>query len=197
MTDKQILTEIRRAADAGDLDQLEQLTTVARQLRALEEQQQLLAQKRNAVLATLNGDMHRTPQEIGKSPVSHVTLTKTYRRGNMFVELRLRGRPPLRIEDATAAGTLTATLEQLLAIVGLDKLAKLQEFRISRGPLVSRTPDKDFRNSRTGALYAHHRLAGTDLYVLTHSSTEEKIANLQEAIRRLGFASSDFVIGRV
>lgn len=83
------------------------------------------------------------------------------------------------VRAATAAATLVHILKRLGQVLGNGSLEQLTRFRISRGPLVSRNPGKDFVNGNTMEVYGNHLIPGTDLYVLTHSSTDQKIQDLK------------------
>jgi hypothetical protein len=78
----------------------------------------------------------------------------------------------------TAAATLVQTVYRLWKGLGEETLSKLASYRVSRGPLLSSTPDRDFMNGATGDVYHHQPLPETKLFVRTHSSTDEKIKEL-------------------
>jgi hypothetical protein len=94
----------------------------------------------------------------------------------------------------TAAATLVQVLSRVSKKLGPDILPRLTSFRVSRGPIVSKRPDRDFVNGVSGKLYSHQELPGTDLFVRTHSSTAEKIKDLKELLRFLGEPSRLFEI---
>jgi hypothetical protein len=90
-----------------------------------------------------------------------------------------------RIWLNTAAATLVQTVYRLWKGLGEETLPKLASFRVSRGPLLSSTPERDFVNGANGDVYSHKPLTGTKLFVRTHSSTDEKIKELNELIGHL------------
>src|SRR6266567_1750236 len=87
----------------------------------------------------------------------------------------------------TAAETMTEFLAKLVERCGRDVLEKMTTFKINRGPLVSRSPATDFVNQTKGNLYAHKKVRATDAFALTHSSTPQKIEDLQKLCRVLRF----------
>lgn len=87
--------------------------------------------------------------------------------------------------ERMASDTMTKFVHRLYAALGIAILEKLSSFRISRGPLVSKDPKRDFSNRANGTLYSHQRVPGTSFYVLTHSQTSQKVADVKDACRFL------------
>ena len=108
------------------------------------------------------------------------------------MEIKSEDGRALRICERTATDTVVALMERVMTLFGLSGLEKLMSLQVSRGPLVSRDPRKDYLNASTGNLYAHHRIPGTSLYVLTHSDTQQKIKDISAALQRLGLPERAF-----
>lgn len=89
---------------------------------------------------------------------------------------------PERIRLHTAAATLVQTLYRLSSVLGGDTLTKMSQFRVSRGPVISSEPDRDFVNQVSGETYSHQPFPGTRFFVRTHSSTDEKIKELKSVL---------------
>jgi hypothetical protein len=123
-------------------------------------------------------------------------ITRRATRGGFCVEMDLPRSGKLRLQEDTAAETMVATMERLLAEFGMDVLTKLHDLRTGRGPLLSRRPSVDFLNPNTGELYTNHKIPGTDFYVLTHSDTQEKVEALQRALRLIGLQPTKFRVFR-
>lgn len=100
------------------------------------------------------------------------------------------------IRASTAAATLVHVISRLSRVLGGDTLDRLTHFRVSRGPLVSPNPGRDFVNGSTMETYGHHPLPGTDLYVLTHSSTDQKIKDLNALLTFLKLPAGLFEISK-
>jgi hypothetical protein len=89
------------------------------------------------------------------------------------------------IRAATAAATLVRVIQRLHQVYGAGTLEKIEKFRVSRGPLVSRNPGRDFTNRSSMETYVNHPIPGTGYFVLTHSSTDQKIQDLKELLNFL------------
>jgi hypothetical protein len=98
------------------------------------------------------------------------------------------------IRASTAAATLVHVVSRLDEVLGADTLKKLAEYRVSRGPLVSDNPGRDFVNGRNGDIYTNHPIPGTNYCVLTHSSTAQKMQDLKKLHRYLGLPVTFFEV---
>ncbi len=85
----------------------------------------------------------------------------------------------------TAAATLVQTLYRLSRVLGEETLSQLTRFKVSRGPIISGDPEHDFVNKVKGTIYSHQPFPGTKLFVRTHSSTDEKVRDLQDLMKFL------------
>lgn len=85
-------------------------------------------------------------------------------------------------------------LSRLVEEFGQDTLQKLPRIPINRGPLLSKTPSKDFLNRAQGKPYTHKRLPGTDYFVLTHSSTSQKIDDVRRISEKIGLAAQSIQV---
>jgi hypothetical protein len=104
-----------------------------------------------------------------------------------------KGQPePLRA--ATAAATLVQTILRLSKKLGPETLERLTQLRISRGPLLSRNPARDFMNKNSMETYQNHLIPGTDIYVLTQTSTDEKVKHLKDILTFLRLPSTLFEV---
>ncbi len=193
----------QRIADATakqDFDEAARLAQIASQLKKLDEQ-------KNHLLAAVQPNSHSQPEQFTRStqptlplaPLSngsHVqrltTQSRTSSRGGLTVELTTKGGAPIRICERTSSDTLVVLMERILTHFGMPGLEKLMGLHVSRGPLVSRNPQRDYLNARTGVLYSHHRIPGTDLYVLTHSDNQQKVKDIRSALRMLGLPDGAF-----
>jgi len=170
-----------------------------------------------------NADIEREVTEIestlkatkGKSHSQKVAelvpqLTSAYENGNETE----RGRPQtlkIRIDwkannhnkeveeicEHTAAASMAVFVGRVIQELGNDVLPKLERVRINRGPLISKTPAKDFVNQAQGKLYGHKKIRGSDFYILTHSQTTQKVEDLNRVCRVLGFIPGSVQIEQV
>jgi hypothetical protein len=84
-----------------------------------------------------------------------------------------------------ASDSLTKFVIRLYQEIGEGILPKLNQVRISRGPLVSKSPQTDYVNNSTGILFQHQPVLETGYHVLTHSSNNEKIGYISKACQAL------------
>jgi hypothetical protein len=148
-----------------------------------------------AALASLNGK--KSPQRFAElSPVlSESGENSGLGRGKpQTLRIKIdwkannRARNEEEICEHTAAASMEALIERLIAEFGDSAIQKLEHLRINRGPLISKTPAKDFLNKAQGRLYGNKKIRGTDYYLLTHSSTDQKLNDIKRISRVLGLA---------
>jgi len=99
--------------------------------------------------------------------------------------------------ENTAAASMAHFIGRIIQEFGNDALQKLERIRINRGPLLSKTPVKDFVNQAQGKLYGHKKISGSDYYVLTHSQTSQKIEDLNRVCRVIGLVPGSVQIEQV
>ncbi len=99
------------------------------------------------------------------------------------IDWKLNGRNKQREEFSFAKATdsMVEFVSRVVEAFGDAALQKLVEFRVNRGPLLSRFPERDFRS------YQYKKLPNTDYFLLTHSSTPEKVEVLKKIVRAVGF----------
>jgi hypothetical protein len=88
--------------------------------------------------------------------------------------------------ESKASDTLAKFLGRLSDELGAEILQKLTRLRINRGPLVSQNPSKDFVNGSSGELFSHQMIRGKGCYVLTNTSTLEKVKDVRTTCKFLG-----------
>jgi hypothetical protein len=141
-----------------------------------------------------------TQQQTPRTTTAPYTQTSGHNKGaqsSMAVVIRwdLLGRGEREsIRASTAAATLVHIVARLHKVMGDDTLTKLANFRVSRGPLISRNPEKDYGYGKKGKVYGNHQLPGTDYFVLTHSSTDQKIKDIKKLLGHLNLQSKLFEI---
>jgi len=189
----EIQQRIVDATSKQDFDEAGRLAQIASKLKRLDEE-------KNQLMATV----HPRPQPQSQPIVPLATsqrdfhaqnptgIARTGTRGGLSVEMTTKGGAPIRICERTSSETLVVLMERILTHFGMPGLEKLTGLTVSRGPLVSRNPRKDYLNSKTGDLYTHHRIPGTNLYVLTHSDNKQKVKDINSALRLLGLPAGSF-----
>ena len=99
--------------------------------------------------------------------------------------------------ENTAAASMAVFVSRVIQELGHDTMPKLERVRINRGPLISKTPAKDFVNQAQGKLYGHKKIRGSDYYILTHSQTSQKVEDLNRVCRVLGLLPGSVQIEQV
>lgn len=191
--------QIAHAASIGDFRTVQRLASVGHRLAEITEKESALAKEKAELERALNGASSSASDRDRLRTFSRAIRNgerQIYSRGNLVVEVDLPRTGKVRIAERTAADTMVVLMEHLLAALGLQALEKLQHFRTGRGPLLSKRPEIDFRNSKRDEVYGHRRVPGTDLSVITHSSTLEKVARLKEALRFLGLPPGSYRIAK-
>ena len=137
------------------------------------------------------GDKYTPTTDLGLEEivVTEPDQTNTGRYIVVTIDWNETGRsiPREIIANSVAAETMVRFIGRLITVLGDEAAIKLSQLRISRGPLLTRNPKKDFLikkdflNSAKGNLYAHKQVPGTTYYVLTHSATKEKVEQMRLA----------------
>ena len=86
-----------------------------------------------------------------------------------------------------ASDTLAKWAERVYEVLGPEALDKLATLKISRGPMVTRNPERHYVNGATGTLFSHQQVGRSGFFILTHSQTSQKVADLKNASKILGF----------
>ena len=189
---------IQAASRRADVSEIERLSKIAKRAKEIE----LHLTSLNAELTDLNSAAVRgadSNQLLTSSPQSF-PFEPLGRRGELEATIDWAAcgiaRPRAVVCEAKASETLVAFVAELVAARGSDTLARLAQVRVNRGPLVSLKPDIDYRNSKSGLTYQHQQVPGTQFYVLTHSSTDEKLDIMRTAWRALGLPPGGLTVHR-
>jgi hypothetical protein len=97
------------------------------------------------------------------------------------------------IAEKKASMTLVLLSSTLLEQYG-DRFIKIaSNMQVSRGPLISKTPESDYAYTG-GRIYSHHRILGTNYYVLTHSSSEQKVSDILRLLKEMGLKFGSYAV---
>ena len=163
-----------RRADVAEIDRMsriaKRLNEIALHVKSLNAE---LVESGSALDAPTSGEQPAGPNALP------FRLEAPIRRGELEIVVDWPAcglpRPKALVSEPKASDTLVAFIAELKEALGLDSLRKLAQLQVSRGPLLSENPAKDFLNSKRGTQYAHQQIPGTSFFVLTHSSTDEKL----------------------
>lgn len=84
-----------------------------------------------------------------------------------------------------SSDSLAKWATRLYEEMDLEVVEKLTQFRVSRGPLVSRDPARDFKNRVNGEVYQHQPIGDSGCFILTHSETPQKVQDIKNACQFL------------
>ena len=185
-----------RRADVAEIDRMsriaKRLNEIALHLNALNAE---LIELGSALDAPVSGDHLSAPNPLP------IRFEAPARSGEVEIIMDWPAcglpRPRVAVSEPKASDTLVAFISELNTTLGPDSLRKLTQLKVSRGPLLSENPAADFLNSKRGTQYAHQQVPGTPFFVLTHSSTDEKLEVIRAAWRALGLPHGGLSVKRV
>ena len=198
---KRVMKLIPQYVLQGDTTAIARLTTAAKEIKALQ-----------MILGQLEDGLSRNQELLDHytrdfSPV----LTAPSRRRNTPGSVRQPAEQRLRIEidwgraakgaggrevicENMAADTLAKLVLRLSEELGRNTLAKLSRLQIKRGPMVSINPGQDFVNRADQSNYAYQAVGDSGYYILTESSTSEKVDDVKRALKELNFPPAAFEV---
>jgi hypothetical protein len=170
----------RRSADiARDVSEIEAALANSNGNQTLERVNELLPP-----------DLDEEPDEVGRQRPQTLRVTIDW-------QANKRQHPQEQICEHTAAATMAALVARLIQELGDEATKKIEPIRINRGPLISKSPARDFVNQAQGRLYGHKKLRGTDYYILTHSSTTQKVDDIRRLCRVLGLVPGSVQVEQI
>lgn len=179
-----IVSQIKAATAAMNLPEITRLSQLAQRVQAIDAQMVALREELLRIENSLGVGEPLRPFVLPINPPAPKPD------GDVIIEINWGlcniARPNARISERMMSDTMVSVMNELLAALGVEALHKLTALRVSRGPLVSRNPQTDYVNSKTGANYVSHPIGHSGYNVLTHSGTAEKIAAIKEAWQFLG-----------
>jgi hypothetical protein len=195
------------AAKGDDVQAISRLSETATKIKSLQENLVAVEQEANKIENYLNGF-----SKISKDEPSVNYTTPPINFSEFDYARRSQGKK-LHIEidwqrlqkpggqevicEHQASETMTKFIQRLYMVYGTSIFDKLSTFRISRGPIVSKDPNRDFVNRSKGTPYSHQEIRGTGFSVLTHSQTSQKVGDLKEVCRYLNFPTGAVTISEV
>jgi len=192
------------AASAGfQMSEISRLNRIAERVTEIQAIQRKLEQE----LASLGSELNVPPPGPA---VSQSRPVLAYPRASADAPLLLgpvaitidwaaigKPHPKQTICERKASDTLRSFFESIYDRFGPETLARLVAIRANRAPLISRQPQVEFLNPKQGVCYQHQQIGATEWYVLTHSSTPEKIAIVRQIARALRFPPGALVVQEV
>ncbi len=191
------MTLIGEFAAKNDVEAIKRLSDVATRIKSLQESLTAIEHDATELESLLEG-FTKSPDSALKAfsltqpqiELENDEFVSRSRGKKLLIEIHWErlGKPGGKevICESMASDTMAKFLLRIHAALGTGALEKLAAFRISRGPIVSKDPQRDFANRSNGTVYSHQRVAGTPFYVLTHSQTSQKVGDVREACKFLG-----------
>ena len=196
---KKAMDRIQAASLHSDVAEIERISRIAKRLKEIEMQTKSIDIELTELGSAL--DIPITPGNATLSSMPDPSLfEKLTKKGELevIVDWVACGvsRPKTVLAEYKASGTLVAFLAEINTVLGLKALVRLTQLKVNRGPLISGNPQVDFRNEKRGTPYAYHQIPGTSLFVLTHSSTDEKLEIIRNVWRTLGLPPAGLSVRR-
>ena len=91
------------------------------------------------------------------------------------------------IHEKIAADSLQTLYCRLVDVFGEQILERVGEILDGERPIVSQTPARDWVNPNSGEVYASREIGTTGWHAFTHSSTKQKIEQIELLRAHLGF----------
>ena len=105
------------------------------------------------------------------------------------IDFKLLGKSLVKktISERKSAETYRQFFKLMHSQFGSEFLKDCAKFPVSRGPIVSKCPEKDFRNTKKGNLYTHSPIAHTGYFLLTHIGNQQKVKDIKKLARFLKY----------
>jgi hypothetical protein len=178
---------IAKFARKGDAPTITRIAVAASRIQQLQEQIQHIEQEIPQIEEKLKTyETEHTappPQEPPPRPFAPSNGHTGRKRLRITVDWGRLGKPGGKevICDQKCSETMTRWATRLYQQFGHEPLQKLARFRIGAGPMVSDNPQSDFRNRKGHRIYMHRPIADSGYYMLTHSSTLQKVNDVSRA----------------
>jgi hypothetical protein len=197
-----VAAKMQANLSAGKYDEVTRLSAPLSRLRRLKEDSdaisnEVLEMERNLEQETHNGSL---PTDGLSKSFASPEFDEPNRGRPQTLHLEIdwranhRSHPREEICENTAAACLAIFVSRLIEEFGEEAIEKLAGMRINRGPLISQTPAKDFVNRAKGNLYGHKKIRGTGYYLLTHSSTPQKIEDIKRICKVIGLVAGSVTV---
>ncbi|MBI5770618.1 MAG: hypothetical protein HZA93_22765 [Verrucomicrobia bacterium] len=212
-----LLSRISAAARAGKLEEVAAFSTHASRvkelfgrLEQLEKDAEMIAHELNEIEGIHENS--KRPHSLAPAPAAKngsveldelVSAITTKRRDLRILEIKIdwakNGHPGgvEMIRESFASDSLVKLFESLRAHFSSRAFDVGSTVQVNRGPFVSRNPRADFVNRVNGEAYSSQPVRGTDWFVLTHSTTNEKVRDVRQLLEKIGLKPGTFSVTAV
>lgn len=187
---QQTMELVTSYAAKNDVEAIQQLSSAASRIKQIQDRMAAIELEVASIESFLEGfhgtrrtDFSTEPIEFDEKPERRSRNKKL----QITIDWSRAGRAGgvETISENTSSASMAKFAKRLIAFQGDGVLETLSNYRVNRGPLVSRFPERDYLNPSTGATYGHQRIDGTAYSILTHSANTEKVADLRELTKVL------------
>jgi len=194
---------ISTLARKGDAPNIARVAATASRIQQLQEQLQHIEQEIPQIEEKLKAfTLGQVPSDARAGSAKAFAPTNGHsgnKRLQITVDWGRLGKPGGKevICEHMSSDTMTKWAARLYQQFGPEPLQKLARFRINRGPMVSTNPQSDYRNQKDGRIYAHQPIADSGYDILTHSQTSQKVSDIRNACKSLGFPIGAVLVDEV
>jgi len=191
-----IFNSMQEALNEENIEEISRLTPLSKRLKSLSSKLEALEDSLNDIDESLQMPADDPPAKKPK-PI-HTKSRRSHIRIEIDWEANGHSYPRQVIEESTSAASMVTLFSTLHRRIGIKVLENAQAFLINRGPLISSSPQKEFRNLSTGEIYGNSPIPGTKYNVLTHSETKQKVSDLRRFLKGVvGFRSDTFSVKKI
>lgn len=162
-----------------------QINEIEMELASLENALAKIQNKNPATTVVPPSDSHEPHfadrGEAGRAEPSTTRIRINWRLNN-------REKDEEEIFSPIAANSLAAFIGRMISEFGNNAIQQLLKIKVNRGPLMSRSPEKDYGG------YKSKRVPGTDLFVLTNNTTAEKVEIIKHICRELKLVPGSVIV---
>ncbi len=205
---RQAMQKIAAASSSFQTGEISRLNRLAERVTEIQTIQQRLEQELASLAAEMNQPSPGTggPLTIQANPEPPRHFARVSAGSPLFlgpvaisIDWSAIGKPHPKqtICERKASDTLRVFFEAIHDRFGPETLARLVAIRANRAPLLSRQPQVEFLNPKQGVCYQHQQVGTTGWYVLTHSSTSEKLGIIRQVTRALRFPPGAIIVQEV
>lgn len=197
----EVFNRIEEAARSGNIDQITQLSSISLRIKKALDTYDFLESEYHNLSCQLGKKNTDKPVKDGNSSFDLGYLKTKSPKTILSVQIDWDANDkPYGVDvfcETKTTTTMVRLMERIYSILGDRVLEIGSRERVSRGPLLSNSPEKDYANQTKGGIYQHSPIGDTGYYVLTHSDTDQKVKNIMGFLSRLGLVPGSFSVCKV
>lgn len=197
---EKILKRLSIAATEGKIDEVTRLSAMAAKTKEL----QTAAERIQADLARMQQAMADPAPKPTEPDLDDLIEGLTAgRSANSTVEVTIdwskNGQPfgVEKISENLGSATMAKLMERLTKVLGNRVLDVASKIRVSRGPMISKDPQREYWNTSGKKPYGHRPINGTGYSVLTGTETQQKVDDVTTLLRALSLVPGSYTVKKV